>query len=346
MNYEEFKKYINRSIPNIPEVITEEWLKQSLKNLLFNIWGFSFSDLSNIKFDNNISPNIIKRIPFSTETKFPTNSIIKANNKMYEIDEVIKKLHNNGITGEGINVAVIDYGFKVVHNELKDNIVSYTSFGEIESHFHGTVVSSKIVGKNLGVAPGAKLYFYEARRANQVEEVMKSLVDIYEKNKNGANIRVVNISASMHRESDKFDEIVSKLQTQNCYVIDSIIFGDKFTCINKDSITGEYYYSTWQEEKVNFFKSKIAIVSGGNFIPLNYTEDGYMYCGESSYSWCIPVFSGLFTLGLQINSNLTLENFINIAVENKKINENGIALFDIKNTFKSILENKGKNKCV
>ena len=240
MNYEEFKKYINRSIPNIPEVITEEWLKQSLKNLLFNIWGFSFSDLSNIKFDNNISPNIIKRIPFSTETKFPTNSIIKANNKMYEIDEVIKKLHNNGITGEGINVAVIDYGFKVVHNELKDNIVSYTSFGEIESHFHGTVVSSKIVGKNLGVAPGAKLYFYEARRANQVEEVMKSLVDIYEKNKNGANIRVVNISASMHRESDKFDEIVSKLQTQNCYVIDSIIFGDKFTCINNDSITGEY----------------------------------------------------------------------------------------------------------
>ena len=71
-----------------------------------------------------------------------------------------------------------------------------------------------------------------------------------------------------------------------------------------------------------------------------------MYCGESSYSWCIPVFSGLFTLGLQINSNLTLEKFINIAVENKKINENGIALFDIKNTFKSILENKGKNKCV
>ena len=342
--YEKFKKYITLSMPNIPDIITEDWLKQSLKNELFINWGFSFSDLSNVVFDKNISHNVIRRVSFSTETILPTNSPIKVDNKIFEIDEAIKKLHNNGITGEGVNVAVIDYGFRVIHNELKDSIVSYTSFGEVESHFHGTVVSSKIVGKNLGVAPSAKLYFYEARSANQVEETIKSLEDIYEKNQNGANIRVVNISSSMHRESNKFDEIVSKLQTQGCYVIDSEFFGDKFTCINKDIITGDYYYSAWQEENIDYYKSKIAIVSGGDFIPLNYTEDGYLYCGESSYSWCIPVFSGLFILGLQVNPNLTLEEFVNIALENKTIKENGITIFDIEKTFKYILENNTKNR--
>lgn len=336
MNYENFKKYINGELPSIPSLITEEWIKEAMKNELFRIWGFSFCDLSNNSFDHNISESIIRTIPFSTKTVFPQDSIINQNDKMFEIDSEIKELHNNGITGEGINVAVIDYGFYEPHNEIKENIVSYCKYEGIENHFHGVVVSSLLVGKTLGVAPSSKLYFYESRCSNQIEEVIKSLCDIYEKNKNGANIRVVNISASVHRESDKFDEIVSKLKGQNCYVIDSIVFGDKFTCINQDSVTNELYYSWWQKERECFFRSKIALVSGGRMIPLHNTKEDYMYCGSSSYSWCIPKLSGLFALALQIDPDLTLEEFINIADNNKTINDDGILLFNIKNTFETI----------
>ena len=336
--YERFKRIVNNDLPVIPNVITEEWLKDALQNQIFHTWGFSFADLSQVKFDENISEDALKRVAFSTDTVFPKNSVLQINDKMFEIDPEIRLLHENGITGDGINVAVIDYGFKIIHNELKDNLVSYINFGKTQNHFHGTVVSSKFIGKKIGIAPGAKLYFYESRFVNQIEEVIKSLEDIYEKNKNGESIRIVSISASLHRQSEKFDEIVERLKTQNCYVIDSTLFGKDFTCINQDSITGEYYYSKWQEEHVDGFKKKIAIASGGKMIPLNNTKDGYVYCGESSYSWCIPMFSGLFALALQINPDLTLDEFVDIAKNNKTINDEGMTLFNIKGTFDYIMK--------
>ena len=56
-DYERMKKLVTENIGEIPRVITLDWLQSKYydNQSWFNIWGFTFADLSNHEFDNNIS---------------------------------------------------------------------------------------------------------------------------------------------------------------------------------------------------------------------------------------------------------------------------------------------------
>lgn len=330
--YDNFKNNILNNIPEIPNIITEEWLKESLKNNLFNIWGFSFSDLSNKKFDKNINEELLNKVSFSTKTILNDESPIRIKDDMFEIDDLFVKLHNNCINGEEINVAVLDYGFNTINDEIKDNLIKYNKVSE-RYHFHGSVVSSILVGKKIGVCPKAKLHFYDISYSNQVLDVINALKDIYKLNQEGANIRVVNISASLHRENKEFLIICDKLKDQGCYVIDSINFGEHFTCINKSYKTKKYYYNDWQPER---HRKLMGVYTPTFVIPLVETENDYIFQERVSYSWTIPVISGVFTLALQVNKNLTFDEFVQIAEETKITNEDGIILLNPTGIIQSI----------
>lgn len=188
-----------------------------------------------------------------------------------------------------MNIAVIDV-LDVIHTELRDCL---------------------IIKKNCK-------YDYDA------------LCDIYEQNKNGTNIRIVCIASSRQREHEKYSDIVSKLLNQRCYVIDSICFSEYFTCINQNPNTDELYYSDWQIANMDEYKynQKIAIITGGKMTPLVTTEDDYLYCGHSTYSWSIPKLVGFFALTLQVSPNLTYDEFVLLAISTK-IQQDNMVLFNI-----------------
>lgn len=73
----------------------------------------------------------------------------------------IKKLHEQGVTGKGISVAIIDSPLMTDHSEFSDRIVSYDTMhiDSTETTFHGNLVSSLSVGKTCGVAPESSLYY-------------------------------------------------------------------------------------------------------------------------------------------------------------------------------------------
>ena len=318
--YERMKRIVLNSLPEIPKVITQEWIEEALKSEYFWIWGFTFCDLSNNIFDENIDPDILRRVSFSSQTIFPKNSPIKFDDKMIGDSDEFKKIHDEGINGEGINLAVIDYGFITRHDELKDKIVNEVTC-EGECHFHGNVVTSILAGKNIGVCPKSKVYFFESPYDTQTESVIALLKKIYELNQNGANIRIVNISASKHRESNEFDGLVEKLKEQGCYVIDSGTFAKKFIFVNKDFYTGEIYPNIGWEE---YSKKYIGVYNNTRVIPLHETDSDYAYVGQASASWTIPIISGLFALCLQINSDLTFDEFLNLVLETKVKTDNGL----------------------
>lgn len=340
--YEDWIEVISESLPEIPKVITEEWLKEQLldRKSYFRNWGFCFADLREHEFEEDIDERIIRKVPFSTRTKFPAKHPFRYNESMFCTFDDVKELHDAGIDGSGINVAVIDFTFETVPNELKECLVYFKNCNEnAEVHFHGTIVASQLCGKNLGVAPKANLWFYGTGQGkdNTEKDNLVALKDIYEKNKNGANIKVINISASKYRENSEFIDIYNKLLDQGCYIIDSIIFGENFTSINQDTDTKDYYYSDWQimsmEEKE--LKSKIAIPTGGKMTPLVTTENDYLYCGQATYSWSIPILAGYFTLALQINPDLTYDTFVDLVRKTVK-NENGIMVFNIEGVIEEL----------
>ena len=343
--YEDWVEVTNEKIPEIPRLITGEWLQEQLLNRTsyFRSWGFCFYDLSEYKFEDEIDYRIVRKVPFSTRTIFPEKHPFNYNENMFHTFDDVRKLHEAGIDGSGVNVAVIDFVFDTVPNELKDCLYKYTIVNNNTGvHFHGTTVATQFCGKNLGIVPNAKLWFYGTGQGkdNLVKDVLLALNDIYKQNENGANIKVINISGLVYRENPEIEEIVEKLFRQGCYIIDSTCFGKDFTCINQDTNTGEFYYSDWQLG-IDEFKSKIAIPTGGRMTPLVTTENDYLYCGQATYSWSIPLIAGYFAMALQINPNLTYNEFVELAKSTKK-EQNGIYLFNITGIIDELNMRKSK----
>lgn len=331
------KSYIDKL--DIPDLITEEWLLNQLNsNSYFSIYGFSNIDLSNKIFDKNISREVLRKITFNSNTVLGEDSQIKYDESMLGVDDEIKKLHNIGLSGKGINIAVIDQHMLSMHNEIKDSLVGVNNNSINEKKgMHGTVVTGLLTGKTTGIAPNAKLYYFQIDSNpvnNYIDGVTKSLEDIYRMNEQGENIRIVNVSGPIVNDINglfhpRVLELINKLKSQGCYVIDSNVFNKSgFTCIDKDYQNNEYFYSDWQEKYKEEYKKRIAIPTGGKLFPSPFSENDYWYKANSTYSWAIPKLCGLFALCLEVNPKLTYEEFVNFSNETKTTNDNGITVIN------------------
>ena len=92
----------------------------------------------------------------------------------------IRDLHEQGLTGKGIKMAIIDQPLGK-HQEYSDNIKNHTDInlknfneGDNYASMHGAAVTSIAVGKSVGVAPEAKVDYYSAiNQTNNPIEIEK-----------------------------------------------------------------------------------------------------------------------------------------------------------------------------
>ena len=73
----------------------------------------------------------------------------------------VRALHAKGITGRGVSIAIIDHRLLVGHAEYGDRLRLYEELHSMDprASMHGTAVASIAVGKTVGVAPEADLYY-------------------------------------------------------------------------------------------------------------------------------------------------------------------------------------------
>jgi len=64
------------------------------------------------------------------------------------------RLHESGVTGEGVTVGVIDSGFRLDHRGIAGHVSSYRSFGNDQGNVHGTAVASVVAD----TAPDADIH--------------------------------------------------------------------------------------------------------------------------------------------------------------------------------------------
>ena len=107
---------------------------------------------------------------FDSKTQWPASDKLPTDFDRQKIMEIskdpglgIRKLHDQGITGNGVGIAIIDQTLLVDHIEYKDRIRIYEEAeditgGWLETQMHGPAVASIAVGKTVGVAPDADLY--------------------------------------------------------------------------------------------------------------------------------------------------------------------------------------------
>jgi len=91
----------------------------------------------------------------------------------------IRKLHEQGITGKGIRMAIIDQPLGM-HKEYADNIIGQVhdinseEMGCVYAQMHGAAVTSIAVGKNVGVAPDTGVVYYSGLYITKDAEEIKA----------------------------------------------------------------------------------------------------------------------------------------------------------------------------
>jgi hypothetical protein len=74
----------------------------------------------------------------------------------------VRSLHKKGITGHGVSIAILDQPLLVDHQEYAERLRLYEEIhiqSGAEPQMHGPAVASIAVGKTVGVAPEAELYY-------------------------------------------------------------------------------------------------------------------------------------------------------------------------------------------
>ena len=126
----------------------------------------------------------------------------------YHCDDIIKKRFQ----GQGVGVAIFDTGISM-HPELKGQILSFYDAinGRVmpyDDNGHGTHVCGIIVGKNIGISPKARAIVCKVLDGNgggKVYHTMDAIRWVLE-HQSQYNIRIVNISAGMSKDTDRRDE--------------------------------------------------------------------------------------------------------------------------------------------
>ncbi|HWI60772.1 MAG TPA: S8 family serine peptidase, partial [Symbiobacteriaceae bacterium] len=129
-------------------------------------WEFSHKDLSQIQLGAD-GKYLSRYADFDARTKWPDILPVEFQPEKFmdfgkDPGLGLKDLHKQGITGKGVQVAILDQTLLNEHKEYAGRIVKYVELGTVASQpeMHGAAVASILAGKNVGVAPEAEITYY------------------------------------------------------------------------------------------------------------------------------------------------------------------------------------------
>jgi len=214
---------------------TEDFLRGSLNSMdeIKDNFGSNSMDIRGYNLENVDLYGYEDRLfdsTFDSKTKWPEKLPKGFNPKEFlEFHKnpglKLKKLHEKGITGKGVNIAFVDAALLVNHEEYYDRVKMYEEihYSQEVAQMHAPAVASIAAGKNTGIAPEADLYFIGCENYNIVDNEMeldftwiaKAIERIIEVNKSlpkDDKIRVLSISAGCKPESKGYNEFIEAIK--------------------------------------------------------------------------------------------------------------------------------------
>lgn len=339
------------TIENEEKVIEEVKLKTTSK-LLFPFDDTTYlleNEGKKIYMKNEFDPNLLYTYTFNDDIVFEgyeaEAKAILEKAKMPGLG--VDALHEKGVTGKGINVAIIDQPLIGKHPEYARNIVKYYDTGcETPSHIgskHGSAVSSILAGDHLGVAPDANVYFAAApswkKDASYFAEGLNWIIDENLKLPKDQKIRVVSVSSAPSSDGnwyingEDWIEAVARATDNDIMVIDcrsnhstSFIFSGYYN-VNKPNDFSQFKPGYPHLTGLDAYFKKDFILAPASFKTVALElEDGkhqYEYYGNGGESWAVPYVSGVLTLGFQVNPELSWEEMKALLFETAYKTEEG-----------------------
>lgn len=302
-----------------------------------------------LKFD--LDKSVIATLWYNESTSWPSEYAGLAHNILERGMNPglgVRKLHEQGMTGVGVNVAIIDQNLVPDHPEFEDRIVKYHDVGTYapadEGSMHGPAVASLLVGENIGTAPGANLYYVAAPSwtgdAQYQADALNWLVDENEKLSDGEKIRVVSVSAApsgpdslFTENNDAWDMAYGRATAAGILVLD---------CTQHRGITAPCYYDLddpdniakcipgWPGVETLPYPDRIYIPTSHRTTAEEYYQGdfSYQYTGRGGLSWSVPYLSGVLALGWQVRPDLTNSQMLQILYESAYVTDDGLRIIN------------------
>jgi serine protease AprX len=260
----------------------------------------------------------------------------------------VRSLHAQGITGRGVNVAIIDQNMQLDHPELAGKVVLYYDTGcgtPLDSgSMHGPAVTSLLVGETVGTAPGARVYYAAAPSWKQDAQYYANGLDwIVDENARmpaAARIRAVSVSAAPSGAGSPFltnnaawDQAVARAEAAGMLVLD---------CTSHHGFIAPGYYDPARREDVLYFRPGFPRDPGsscgsGLYAPTSFRtqaeeyqrgEHGYQHTGQGGLSWAIPYVTGVLAMGWQLRPELSAATMRSILLATAHQDRNGCRVID------------------
>lgn len=322
-------------------------------------WGLAFEDASSIDL-SYIPVPMLSSVPFSTYTKFPVRDKLPFGFDYLRIlygsmvvEDDVKQLHKAGILGQGVTIAVIDFPMEFSHREFKDSQIEYVQRCEnavLEHHGYGVV--SRIIGRDLGIAPASNLIYYPLNikqgirveeRINQIAvDTLNCFREILNAVKSGKKIDIVSVSGTVENCGNEeilneYKQIKDELKSLGCEVFTISEFYGKYNCdyVHKKDATissknlDNYYLSSSRDDV-------LTMIDGGKAIAMPFTTEDYLYKARGCASYTLPQFVATYALAKQVNKNISLDDFMAIARKTSVKNKKGVNFVRTKELIKEI----------
>jgi len=255
----------------------------------------------------------------------------------------VRTLHERGITGKGVGVAIIDQPLLTEHQEYADRLRLYEENNVKDtdtSRMHGAAVASIAVGKAVGVAPDADLYYIatweftrdDDRLDNFVfrAQSIRRLLEINRQLPANRKIRVISNSIGWSPSQDGYDEITAACEEAKAAGIFVVscglgVYGFDFGGLGRHPLAipdlFESYEPSLHWAKI-FYDSTPGRYFDALWVPMDsrttasFTgSDEYVFYRQGGASWCAPYIAGVYALAAQVEPEITPERFWKLALK-------------------------------
>ncbi|HSL42215.1 MAG TPA: S8/S53 family peptidase [Anaerolineales bacterium] len=283
---------------------------------------------------------------FDSRTQWPPSDKMPADFDWQQIMEIgkdpglgIRTLHDQGITGQNVGIAIIDQTLLVDHIEYSDRLRLYEEPEQrdrgMAARMHGPAVASIAVGTTVGVATEADLYYIAAPLCfenNDFSCLARSVRRVIEINRTipaEHKIRVLAIARGWDSVEFGYDDImtaVKEASAEGIFVISSSLsetHGLNFHGLGRSPLSDpndvwSYEPGLWWQDRFyidGFYYSPVLLVPMDSRTTASPTgAEDYVFYRQGGWSWSIPYLAGMYALAVQAKPDITPEEFWSTAL--------------------------------
>jgi hypothetical protein len=295
--------------------------------LMDNFWGLAGVSLARLDLRNQLET--LSHLTFDSYTVWPgPDKLPDGFHPERLLDEGmnpglgVRKLHEAGIDGRGVGIAIIDQPLLREHEEYQDRIVKYEAI-DVEGAppmMHGSAVTSIAVGKRCGVSPGAAVYYFAVPTWKRMQnepwaELLERIVELNRHLQDTPKIKVVSISLGAFSERPNYarwKQALRRAEEAQILVVtcdmDFLRIGTLKRIENRQELNPFDYARGWfchpgAELYVPAANRTLASFKG----PRMFTYDR-----RGGMSWTVPYLAGVAALALQIDPDLKPGNIVQL----------------------------------